>query len=133
MKMQLLCDLHEQRKDTPWDVAGEYLQSNLGGDPWRVAVASVLLHQSHRPQAEKSLVDILIDWPTPAKLFCADHRDVALACRRCGFQDRRAKVLRNIARAFIDNARMIDLIGVNGVVPYVLDAVNMFCCSEVIA
>lgn len=107
------------------------LQTGLGGCPWRVAVASVMLNRTRGPQARPVLRRFLARWPDAAAAADADVLDVADVLAPSGFQYRKARSVVALSRRWVlggwSDAR--DLPGVGA---YVADAVGMFCfgCLE---
>ena len=109
----------------------ELLQESLGGDPWKVAVASMLLCRTRRRQAETALQKLLFRWPGPEYLCRADIVDVQSVVRSCGFYANRARQLIRFSSLYLGDA-WEDLRDLPGVSLYVADAVGLVCfgCSE---
>lgn len=116
-----------QQRDGEPDYSAVPLQAGLGGDPWRVLVASVLLNRAARRQAETSLRAILSVWPARVDVAEADFDVLTALCRPCGLQQRRAKTIRRAARDWDSVDRLDQLYGVG---PYVTDAVGLFCLGR---
>lgn len=102
------------------------LQAGLGKDPWKVAIASMLLCRARRVQAEPVLCRLLSHWPTANALAVASHLDVEQVVRPCGFQHNRARKLVRFSGQYIDDY-WNDLRQLVGVGSYVSDAVGLFC------
>lgn len=122
--MRELYEMHLARKHyaTRYDAA--VLQTGMYGDPWRVVLASMLLQQTTRRQAQIGLQALLGDY-TLGTLAMASLDDVAWRVRPCGLQQRRARMLTAFSRALLKGAG--ELGACLGVGPYVLDAVSTFC------
>lgn len=105
---------------------GELLQESLGGDPWRVAVASMLLCRTTRRQAEPVLQTLLLRWPYPEYLCRADVRDVEFVVRPCGLHRNRARQLIRFSSMWLGDG-WVDLRDLPGVGLYVSDAVGLVC------
>lgn len=102
------------------------LQLGMGRSPWRVAVASILLHRARYGQASRVLEAVLIRWSTPAELGRADSGELEQVLRPCGFQKNRARQLARMSMAYIGDA-WNDLRDLPGVGAYTSDAVGLFC------
>ena len=114
-------------------IVGEYtlshtpLQAGLGGCPWRVAIASMLLCRTRRVQAEPVLRELLFRWPTAAALAVAEG--VEEVCRPCGLHRQRARQLQRFSNEYLADWWK-DLRELTGVGVYVADAVSLFCFGE---
>jgi adenine-specific DNA glycosylase len=102
------------------------IQAGLGGCPWRVAVASMLLCRTRRPQMEGPLQELLTRWPDAAHLARADYRAVEDVVRPCGFATNRARQLGRFSSLYLGDS-WEDLRELPGVGKYVADAVGLFC------
>lgn len=107
------------------------LQECFGKDPWKVAIASMLLCRTRRPQAESTFFELLRQWPGPEELCRADTRDVANVVRPCGFYNVRARQLTRFSSMWLGDG-WNDLRDLPGVGLYVADAVGLVCfgCTD---
>lgn len=105
------------------------IQLGLGGCPWRVAVASVLLCRTRRVQMEPILERLFRSWPDPGSLARADRLEALI--QPCGFQNRRAHQLRRLSELWLTDS-WDDLRDLPGVGKYVADAVGLVCfgCTD---
>jgi hypothetical protein len=106
------------------------LQSNLGGCPWRVTVASILLCRTRRNQAEPALWEILRRWPTAGHLARAEGLEDVI--RPCGLHRNRARQLTRFSGLWLGGS-WDDLRELPGVGLYVSDAVGLVClgCTDI--
>ena len=113
------------------DLEAWLLQAGLGGCPWRVAVASILLNRTTRRQVEPVLVELLERWPGPVELAMADRAELADCIRPLGLQYNRARTLIRFSAEFLEDG-WDDLRDLPGVGPYVADAVGLVCfgCTD---
>lgn len=111
---------------TPPRYDGRLLQEGLGGCPWRIIVASVLLCRARRAQAEPALRELFRRWPNPASLCRADADEVAEVVRPCGLHRNRARTLMRMSTLWFSDA-WSDVRDLPGVGIYVADAVGVFC------
>lgn len=102
------------------------LQAGLGRDPWRVAVASMLLQRARRAQASPTLEKLLHRWPTPNALAIADLVELEEVLRPCGLHRQRARQLQRMSGLYISES-WEDLRELPGVGAYTSDAVGLFC------
>lgn len=111
--------------------ADRLLQESLGGDPWKVAVASMLLCRTTRRQAEPALQELLASWPEAESLCRADSSVLGRAIRSCGLHNKRARQLIRFSNLYLGDG-WNDLRELPGVGPYVYDAVGLVCfgCTE---
>jgi endonuclease III len=100
------------------------LQLGMGGDPWRVVVASMLLCRSRRVQAEPCLRGLLARWPDAAALAVAEG--VEEVVKPCGLQRNRARQLVRFSNLWLSDG-WEELRELPGVGVYVADAVALFC------
>ena len=107
------------------------LQSGLGGYPWMVAVASILLNRARWLQAAPVLANLIGEWPTPEMLALADAAHLERIVRPCGLHHNRARVLIRMSGLWNSSA-WADIRDLPGVGVYVADAVGLFCfgCTE---
>lgn len=105
------------------------IQLGLGGSPWRVGIASILLNRTRRSVAEPILRDLLFFWSTPETLARADG--LVNVIRSLGFQNRRATVLTSFSVAWLTD-EWRDFRDLPGVGTYVADAVGLciFGCPD---
>jgi A/G-specific adenine glycosylase len=113
------------------DFDAQPIQSGLGGCPWRVCVASILLNRTRRTVMQPVFMRLLEVWPNPCALAQADRGLVARLLRPLGFQHTRATRLIRFSHEFLDSD-WEDLRDLPGVGPYVADAVGLVCfgCTE---
>lgn len=104
------------------------IQLGMGKCPWRVAVASCLMNRTRRAQAAPCLEALLKRWPRPEDLAAASQNQLADTVRGCGFQNRRARILRAFSRAWLGS--WTDMRDLPGVGAYVADAVGLFCFND---
>lgn len=130
MTIKELRRLHLAAKDRPTYYDCAVLQTGMQGDPWRVGIASILLHQTTRRQAQLGLRRLLERWSTPALLAKAEDWEVAIAVRACGLQTRRARYLIGFSYELLYRAHG-EARQLPGVGPYVLDALKLFCFGRV--
>lgn len=111
-----------------WGALGP-LQLSLGGCPWRVAVASMLLCRTRRCQAEPALKALLAQWPDAAALCRAEGLEWVV--RPCGMHRNRARQLQRFSCLWLSDSWQ-DMRELPGVGLYVADAVGLFCfgCTE---
>lgn len=111
-----------------WSTPGP-LQACLGGCPWRVAVASMLLCRIWRAQAESALRELLHRWPDAVALCRAEGLEWVLL--PCGLHRNRARQLQRFSCLWLGDGweEMRELPGVG---LYVADAVGLFClgCTD---
>lgn len=105
------------------------LQLGLGGSPWHVAVASVLLCRTRRVQVDVVLQELFNRWPIPQLLAIAEGLEPVV--QPCGLHMQRARQLQRMSFHWhLDTWE--DLRNLPGVGKYVADAVGLFCfgCTE---
>lgn len=100
------------------------LQEGLGGDPWRVIVASVLLCRARRSQVAGCLRELLAAHPSPNHLARAEGLEELL--RPCGLHRQRARQLQRLSSLWFSGA-WEDARDLPGVGVYVADAVGLVC------
>lgn len=107
----------------------ELLQESLGGCPWRVAIASMLLCRTTRRQAAPALRELLYRYPSAEALCRAE--DVEDIVRPCGLQRNRARQLTRFSGLWLSDSWDY-LRELPGVGLYVADAVGLVClgCTE---
>jgi adenine-specific DNA glycosylase len=113
-----------------WRVTDSPLQLGLGGCPWRVAVASVLLNRTSHVQVRPALHRLLMRWPTARHLAAAKPWDVAEVVAGCGLQNRRSRLLVAMSQRWLSDD-WTDARDLPGFGPYVSDAVGLFCLGDV--
>jgi endonuclease III len=108
----------------------EPLQAQMGGDPWKVMVASMLLCRTKRGQAEPCFDELLRRWPGPEALARAYESEVEAVVKPCGLHRQRARQL--IRSSVMWFSEYDDLREFPGVGLYVADAVGLFCfgCTD---
>lgn len=111
------------------DFSAVPLQAGMLNDPWRVAVASMLLCRARRAQAAPALKTLLTQWPCAELLARADANDVEAAVRRCGLQRNRARQLIRFSSVYASDAWKL-FSELPGVGAYVHDAVAVFCFNH---
>lgn len=129
LERNLVQDLHRRRNPLLPSLSCTPLQAGMQQDPWRVAVASMLLCRTRRVQAEPALALLLAQWPTPGDLLRADVEAVETAVRGCGFARNRTRQLQRFSGQFVDSAWSF-MRELSGVGPYVADAVALFCFGD---
>jgi len=102
------------------------IQAGLGGCPWRVAVASILLCRTRRCQMQGVLATLFAKWPTPGDLARADESTLEALVRPCGLHRTRARQLIRFSNRWLGDA-WTDMRDLPGVGTYVADAVSIFC------
>lgn len=117
--------VHAAARAHPWELSRRPVQLGLGGDPWRVMLASIMLNRTSIVQVRPVLQDFLNRWPFPEQLAEADPADVADVMRTLGLHNQRGRRLVQLAREWQseDWDHAMELIGVG---PYVLDALSIF-------
>lgn len=105
------------------------LQESLGGCPWRVAVASMLLCRTTRRQAEPVLLRLLSKYPGPEHVCRAP--DLETVVRPCGLHRSRARQIARFSAQWLGDG-WEDLRELSGVGVYVADAVGLVCfgCTD---
>lgn len=121
--------LHEATKALPTEFAAVPLQLGMQRDPWRVALASMLLCRAKRVQAERVLRILLTRWPTPADLMRAEIKAVQEAVRPCGLHRARARILQRFCAVWLGD-HWHAMQGMPGVGMYVADAIGLFCFDD---
>lgn len=119
-------------KDVPTRpvVFGEQpLQVGMGGCPWRVAVASMLLCRSRWTQAAPVLQSLLTAYPNATALAVAT--DIEQIVRPCGLHRNRARQLARFSGEWL-GSWWEDMRELTGVGIYVADSVGLFCfgCTD---
>ena len=106
-----------------WSAQGP-LQVGLGGCPWRVAVASMLLCRTRGSQARPVLKELLGLWPEAEALCKAEGLEDTL--RPCGLHRNRARQMQRYSCLWLSDG-WSDMRELPGVGLYVADAVGLFC------
>lgn len=105
------------------------LQLGMGGSPWRVGVACILMNRGKRERAEPALRELLRQWPGPEYLA----RAVFPACllQSLGFQNHRARLLARFSVEWLGDW-WEDMRELPGVGAYAADAVGLCCfgCTD---
>ncbi|MFP3947134.1 MAG: hypothetical protein ACLFWG_00255 [Longimicrobiales bacterium] len=70
----------------------------IRGDPYRVLLVCQLLNRATGTVARRVLPEVLRRWPTARVMATADPEELAEALRPLGFPNRRARLLRDMAR-----------------------------------
>lgn len=109
-----------------WAAPGP-LQVCLGGCPWRVAVASILLCRTRGAQTRPVLRELLSRYPTPEAVCRAEGLEELL--RPCGLHRSRARQLQRFSCLWLSDTWQ-DMRELPGVGLYVADAVGLFCFSD---
>jgi hypothetical protein len=123
--------LHGTKISDCWSIEdGRLLQSTLGRDPWKVAVASVLLCRTRRSCVEDVLCNLLDRWPTPPALAASDM-ELEAALQPLGLHRQRARQLQRMSLKYTTDV-WDDLRELPGIGKYVADAVGLVCfgCTE---
>jgi hypothetical protein len=102
------------------------LQIGLGGSPWRVTVASILICRARRTSAEPVLWDLLDAWPDPEALGAAPSEAVEDIVRPLGLHRNRARHLIRLSQRWHTDS-WSELRDLPGVGEYVEDSVRL--CS----
>lgn len=97
-------------------------------DPWRVAVASMLLCRTRRVQAEPALSRLLLLWLTAGDLARSDTERLTSIIKPCGFGRTRARQLQRFSVRYL--GEWTDIAELPGVGVYVSDAVGLFCLNR---
>jgi ribonucleotide reductase class II len=108
-----------------WDVSSNPLQFGLGGCPWRIAIASLLLSRTNHKRVRPILAQLLKRWPTPKSLAVLDPWVLSRILHPLGYVERRTRTL--IAMSKMWDREWETLLDLPGVGPYVADAVAIFC------
>lgn len=106
------------------DFAARPLQIGMGGCPWRVAVASMLMCRTQRAQAEPVLRRLLNKWPAPADLARAEGLEEVV--KPCGLYRNRARQLPRFSSLWLSDGWTF-LSELPGCGVYVTDSVGLFC------
>src|SRR5580692_5861190 len=125
---KLVLEAYENSTPRRWCVGP--LQLQLGKDPWKVAVASMLLCRTRRAKAEPCMDELLREWQGPEALARADAAEIESVKRPCGLHRQRARQLVRFSSLWF--SEYDDLRELPGVGLYVADAVGLFCfgCTE---
>lgn len=111
------------RNDAPPAFGTRPLQLGMHGDPWKVAVTSMLLCRARWVQADRVVRELFSFWPC-AELLCTAE-GLESVVRPCGFQFRRARQLVRFSNQWLGTWNDVqDLVGVGD---YVRDAIAVFC------
>ena len=102
------------------------LQAGLGGCPWRVAVASILLCRTRKVCVAPMLKGFFARWPTAGDLARSDTEELEAVLQPLGLQRRRARQLQRFSVRYLGDSweELTDLPGVGA---YVRDAVGLVC------
>lgn len=128
MELSVLYSLHLERRHHATRYDADILQVGMYGDPWRVVLASLLLQQTTRRQAQKGLANLLDTFPDPERLGKAHIDDVAQCVHPCGLQRRRAPAIIDFSQELV--AGEIDLEACIGIGRYVCECVAVFCFDD---
>lgn len=106
------------------------VQAYLGGCPWRVAVASMMLCRARGFSVRPILSSVLELWDAPVALATADEAMLTTLLHPLGFQRLRARRLTRFSSLW--DSEWNDMRELPGVGVYVADAVGLFCfgCVE---
>jgi A/G-specific adenine glycosylase len=108
-------------------------------DPYKILVAEKLLQQTTYGHVLKVYHDFFKKFPNVRSLAKAEVPEIENTIRRLGFQRQRARQLREIAQAIMDEfggdvpSSKEDLLRLNGVGEYVANAVLCFAFSKDVA
>lgn len=110
------------------------LQDGLGGCPWRVAVASIMLCRARKASVSYVLRDFFRNWPTASVAAVADAEHVASVIQPLGLYNSRARQLTRLSMRW-ETGAFDDMRDLPGVGPYVADAVGLVCfgCTDVVS
>lgn len=105
------------------------LQTGLGGCPWRIAIASMLMCRTRRVQAQPVIRQLFTLWPSAADLARAEALEQVV--RPLGLQRNRSRQLQRFSVRWLGES-WDDLRDLPGVGAYVADAVGLIClgCTE---
>ena len=82
------------------DLTGRLLQENLLDDPWRMLVACVLLNKTGGETVRRVLPPLFGRWPSAEEMSSARASDIVGYIRECGLQNRKARLLIEMSRAY---------------------------------
>jgi len=108
-------------------------------DPYKILVAEKLLQQTTYGHVLKVYHDFFKKFPNVQSLAKAEVQEIENTIRRLGFQRQRARQLREIAQAIMDEfggdvpSSKEDLLRLNGVGEYVANAVLCFAFGKDVA
>src|SRR4051812_22118673 len=77
------------------------LQVGLGGSPWHVTVASMLMVRV--PRRADVIAHVFREWETPELMACSD-RALADSLRPLGLHERRARTIQQLCRRWTTNS-----------------------------
>lgn len=120
-----MCLAVEARRLAVPDFDARPIQAGMGGDPWRVAVASVLLCRCRGTQVRPVLRQLLTLCTSPAALAAIDTGQLETTVRPCGLHQQRARQLTRMSSLWYtmwDSLRRLPGCGA-----YVNDAAGVFC------
>jgi len=95
--------------------------------PMWLLIMCCLLNCASRTVAQRVLSDLMTKWPAAASLANADEAELAASLRCLGFVSRRARVVRNLARAATAGESLTEQFGVG---EYARRSHRIFCDGE---
>lgn len=118
--------LHATKFSPHWNVAARPIQVGLGRDPWKVAIASIMLCRTRREQMEDVLAEMLDIYQAPPDLAYAQEDALQTMLRPLGFHRQRARQMQRFSQKYT-STDWSDLRELPGVGKYVADSVGLFC------
>ena len=92
---------HERTSSAVLDFDAMPLESGMGGDPWRIALAVIIRRYARLTDATAGLREILEKWPTPALLAKAREYDVTAILVGISLCGRRARTIIALSQMWI--------------------------------
>lgn len=105
------------------------LQSGLGGCPWRVTLASMLLCRTRRHKMQGVFQELLTKWPTPGDLARAETAELEVLLKPLGLYRTRSRQMIRFSLAWVEGT-WNELTELNGVGDYVADSVGLICFGD---
>lgn len=104
------------------------LQEDLGGNLWKVLVASILLNKTKGEQVKRISKKFFEKWPTPESARPGGEAEVRGAIASLGLGNRRVKTIIDLSGAIARDPplRLDDVVGLPGVGRYALESCAIF-------
>ena len=104
------------------------IQEDYQEDPWKVLVCCILLNQTSNIQVRPLIRDFFEKWPNPESVLDEDEITISQFIRTTGFQNVKAKRIKNFSLQWSSGQRDLDKL--QGIGTYGKEAWKIFIKKE---
>lgn len=105
------------------------IQEEYANDPWKVLVCCILLNQTSNKQVRPLIENFFKKWPNPKSLMYEDDMVISDFIKTTGFQNVKAKRIKNFSHAWYSGIR--DPFKFPGIGDYGREAWRIFVTKDV--